>query len=245
MHRVAERVVSVGSAGLQRSSSWAVHLTRQGAVTADRLVARPRTRATATQVGSLFGGSSLIGLGVALFVHARLGLPPYDVLLSVIRDRLGLTLGQSAWAMAAVLFSIAAALGQRPRIGGLIYVLFTGVCVDLALGLINDPDPLGVRIAFVVFGMVSLISGISLVIHSGMTGGAFELLMRAGADRGFDPIRVRSSMEIGIFIAGVVLGGDAGVATVAFALLVGPLMRVVRQAMEDHRMGRAHRLAAS
>ncbi len=188
-------------------------------------------------------GASLIGLGVALFVHARLGVPPYDVFLSVVRDRVGMTLGQAAWTMSAVFFTIATLLGRRPRIGGLIYVLMVGFSVDTWLSLVNDPELLVVRVLFVVFGLLSIVSGVSLVIHSGLTGGAFELLMWAGADRGYDPIRIRSALEIGLFAAGVILGGDLGVATVVYAVAVGPVMRVLRQAMDDHRAGRAARLA--
>lgn len=184
----------------------------------------------------------LIGIGVALFVHAHLGLPPYDVLLSVVRDRTGLSFGQTAWVVSAVLFGIAFLLGQRPRLGGIAYVFMIGIAVDAALGLLVDPEPLVLRITFVVLGMFSIISGISLVMHSGTTGGSFELLMRAGQERGFDPIRVRASMELGILAAGVVLGGDFGPATVAFAVAVGPVMRTIKRAMEDHRAGRTLRM---
>lgn len=219
-----------------------MQMTRQGAITADRLATRPQTKTSIQHAASLLGGSVLIGLGVALFVHGRLGLPPYDVLLSVISDRTGLSLGRAAWVMSAFMFALAALLGQRPRLGGLAYVFMIGIAVDYALDLIVDPEPLAMRITFAVLGLLSIISGISLVVHSGLTGGAFELLMRAGQQRGFDPIRVRASLELGIFVAGVALGGDFGPATILFAVAVGPVMRMVRQAMEDHRAGRTLRL---
>ncbi len=249
MSSVVRQLRTVTPTAVRRSAhvatSWAMQMTRHGAVTADRLSARPRARAraSATQGLSLVGGALLIGVGVALFVHARLGLPPYDVLLSVLRDRTGLSFGQAVWSMSAVLFGLAALLGQRPRLGGIAYVLMIGVAVDTALGLIVDPEPLALRIGFVFLGLLTIISGISLVVHSGLTGGSFELLMRAGQERGYDPIRVRSSMELGILVAGVVLGGDFGPATIVFAVAVGPVMRVIRQAMCDHRAGRTLRLA--
>lgn len=220
-----------------------MNMTRHGALAADRLVARPKTRIGVVQGASLVGGSMLIGIGVALFVHARLGLPPYDVLLSVVRDRTGLSFGQTVWAMSGALFAVAFMLGQRVRLGGILYVGMIGVGVDAALDLVVDPEPLVLRVTFVALGLFSIISGVSLVMHSGTTGGAFELLMRAGQERGYDPIRVRSCMELGILAAGVALGGDFGPATVVFALAVGPVMRAVKQAMEDHRAGRTLRMA--
>lgn len=219
--------------------SW----TRQGLVATDRLVSRPRTRATLHQVVSVVIGAFMIGLGVAFFAHARLGLPPYDVLTSAMRDRTGLTLGQSAWALSGMFFLIAALLGQRPRLGGLLYVVACGAAVDATFSLLVDPTSLVMRVTFVVIGIVAIVAGIALVVHSGLTGGSFELLMRAGAERGLDPVKVRSSLEIGVVVAGVALGGDAGFATLAFAVSVGPVMSAAQQALLDHRAGRAARLA--
>ncbi len=245
MNAVKTRLRSTASSGWDHSTGFALSLSRNGAMAADRAwSARPAARSSLRKTLVLIVGATLIGLGVALFVHARLGLPPYDVLLSVIRDRLGITLGQAAWSMSALMFSIATVLGRRPRLGGIIYVFMIGTSVDVWLSLINDPEPLPVRIMFVTLAAACMISGVSLVIHSGLTGGSFELLMWAGADRGYDPIKIRSSLEIGLFTAGVILGGDFGVATVVYALGVGPLMRLIRQAMEDHRAGRAARLDA-
>ena len=65
----------------------------------------------------------MIGISVALLVHAGLGLPPYDVLASALSGRFGISLGQSGWLVAAVLFGGAALLGQRPSIWGLVYIV--------------------------------------------------------------------------------------------------------------------------
>lgn len=247
MRSRSEKALTNGIRVWRASTGFALSISRHSALSVNRLavttgVQKPRAKASLRHTLSLLAGSSLIGLGVALFVHANLGLTPYDVMLSVIRDRVGISLGQAAWASSAVLFAVAAALGRRPRLGGLIFVFVSGIAVDAAIGLVQDPELIAVRVAFVVLGALFLLSGISLVVHSGLTGGPFELLMQAGADRGFDPIRIRGSLEIGIFLAGLVLGGDFGIATVAYALSVGPVMRVIGQAMQDHRQGRATRL---
>lgn len=242
MTAVKERLRSTAS-GFAKPAGFALSLSRNGVMAADRAWAsRPAARSSVRRTLIMILGATMIGLGVALFVHARLGLPPYDVFLSVLRNRLGLSLGQAAWSMSAIFFAIATLLGRRPRLGGIIYVLMVGTSVDAWLSLVNDPEPFALRIIFVAFGMLSMISGISLVIHSGLTGGSFELLMWAGADRGFDPIKIRSSLEIGLFVAGISLGGDLGIATIVYAIAFGPLLRLLKQAMEDHREGRKARL---
>jgi len=222
--------------------NWFSGLSRYGVVAAQRVTQQPRTRTTTRQMSSLAGGSMLIGLGVSLFVHAQLGVPAFDVLLTAIRDELGITLGQASWLVNAVLFTIATLLGRRPTINGLFFLLMNGLSVDAWMSLINDPEPIVVRILFVLIGTGAIAGGVALVIHAGLTGGAIELLMNAGEDRGFDPFRVRRSLEIGIVLTGVLLGGDLGPATVFFVLTMAPLMKVGQQALADHRRGRAERL---
>lgn len=219
-------------------------LSRHGAIAITKTRPPEATRVSLSRAMSMLAGSTLIGLGVSFFVHARLGLAPYDVLLSAMRPRTGLSLGQSAWLLAAVLFSVAALLGQRPRLSGLVYVVANGFAVDIAVSVVRDAEPLGLRILFAFLGLAAIVGGISLVVHSGLTGGAFELLMNAGRERGHDPIKVRTGIELSILAAGIALGGDFGIATVGFAALVGPTMRAFNQALSDHRNGRGLRKAA-
>lgn len=219
--------------------------SRHGLIAITKGRSAETTRTTLVRSVSLLLGSTFIGLGVSFFVHARLGLPPYDVMLSATSRHLGVTYGQAAWMMSAVLFSVATMLGQRPKMSGLAYVIANGFAVDIALSVVNDAQSLGLRIVFAGLGFGAIVAGVSLVVHSGLTGGAFELLMNAGSERGFDPIRVRTGLEIAILAAGIGLSGDFGIATVGFALLVGPTMRIFYQALHDHRHGRQNRMATS
>ena len=226
----------------RKKVDWFAGLSRHGAIAAERITNTPRTRTTARQVFSQIGGSILIGLGVSLFVHARLGVPAYDVMLTALRDLLGITLGQASWLFTGSLFAVAWALGRRPRISGLFYLLGNGLSVDLWLSVINDPDDIFSRILFVVVGTAAIAGGVAMVVHAGLTGGAIEQLMNAGADRGLDAFRVRRGIEIGIVVAGVLLGGDLGPATIFFVLTMSPMLKVGKQALADHRAGRAARL---
>lgn len=222
--------------------SWFAGLSRHGALAARRITKQPQTRTTTRQISSLVGGSVFIGLGVSLFVHAKLGVPAFDVLLTAIRDRAGITLGQASWLFNGLLFVIAAILGRRPTANGMLFLFMNGLSVDTWMRLINDPDNMGVRMLFVVLGTAAIAGGVAMIIHAGLTGGALELIMNAGEDRGFDPFKVRRGIEIGIVLTGVALGGDLGPATVFFVLTMSPMLKVGQQALADHRRGRAERL---
>lgn len=194
------------------------------------------------KAASLLVGSTFIGTGVVLLTQAELGLAPYDVLVSGLVPRIGLSFGQTVWAVSAVLFLIAAVLGQRPSRWGIAYVFANGVAIDAISGIVNRPDALSARIAFVAAALAAISAGIALVVHSGSTGGAFELLTAAGEERGLDRTAVRTSLEVGLLGLGIVLGGSFGPATLVIALGIGPVLGIVSQALADHSHGRAHRL---
>ena len=222
---------AVGRLGISRMS---------GLATASRLYPQ-RARTPLRQAVSLLLGSSLIGVAVNLLIMADLGLSPYDVLVSGLSTVIPLSFGQIVWLVSAVLFAVAAALGQRPTRWGVGYVLANGVAIDLIAGLINEPTTLVGRGAFVLGAIGFVASGISLVVHSGTTGGAFELLMSAGELRGLTRSHVRTGLEFGVLALGLVLGGRAGIATVMIAASMGPLLNVTSQALADHSDGRRAR----
>lgn len=243
--RTAEKLttsVDVSRDAARASAKWFVGISRHGVVAAERVAHLPQSRNTFRQVMSQFMGSILIGLGVSLFVHARLGVPAFDVLLTALRDLFGITLGQAGWLVTGSLFALATALGRRPRISGLFYMLANGIAVDVWLRLIRDPELMSVRVLFVVLGTLAIAGGVALVVHAGLTGGAVELLMRAGEDRGLDAFKVRRSIEIMIVVTGVSLGGDIGWATLFFVLTMSPALKAGQQALADHRDGRVRRI---
>jgi len=238
---LVRRIRSVGES-LGRSRALPIALTRHGWIAAEKIPVPDRARTATRRAVAMALGSTLIGGAVGLLVHAQLGLTPYDVLLSALRNHVGISMGQAAWGLSLVFFVIAALLGQRPRPTSALFVVLNGLCVDVAIGLIRTPDSLMVRVGFVALAVLFLAAGVSLVVHSGLTGGSFELLMQAGAARGIDPMRVRNVLEVGLFAAGTAFGGDFGVATVVYALVIGSVMRAMGQALDDHRRGRRERL---
>ncbi len=241
----AETTKAAGRATVA-STRWFLGLSRDGVIAAGRHVSdqidTPTARTGARQIATLLLGSSLIGLGVSLFVRANLGVPAYDVLLTALRDRLGVSLGQAGWLFTGLLFVVAGLLGQRPRPSALAYIVANGIAVDTFIHLIRSPDVLAVRIGFVVLGTLAIATAISLILHVGLSGGAFELLMRAGAQRGLNPFHVRTGVEVSVVVAGVALGGDIGPATAVFVVAMSPSLRALQMALSDHRNGRHLRL---
>lgn len=238
-HQTSPRAAAAG-----RHAARLFSVTRQGALATGRRAVGSPVVDPARRLVALCCGSTLIGLGVAFFARSELGFPPYDVLLSAVARLLDLSHGQAAWLTSGLLMTVAAFLGRAPSRWSLAMVITNGAAVDTFAHLIVTPDSLAARAGFVGIGMASLAAGISLIVHSGATGGAFELLMCAAEDRGMSATRTRTGLEIGVIAIGVLAGGVFGPATLVMAIAIGPMLGATVQALSDHRTGRDLRLAA-
>jgi uncharacterized membrane protein YczE len=219
--------------------TWA--FTRDGALIAARSMQARRALSPARKVTLILVGSALLGFGIACFLHAQLGLPPTDVLISAVSDRTGLSHGPASWLVGGILFGAAAALGRRPSIYGLLFVAANGLSIGAWTQLLVQPSGLLARIFFVVVGVAAVAAGVALVADSSSTGGPSELLTRAASDRHWNPTVARSVLEGSVIVAGIALGGELGIATVAFALTIGPAISFTVQALADQRAGREQR----
>lgn len=238
LHRVLRSLDSF--AGFSRHSALSSVRPSQLLQSA-RDVAEP-IRPVRTIVVSLLVGCSLIGVAVALIVEAQLGLPPYDVLSAGLGAELGISLGQAGWLVAGVLFALAACLGHRPNGWSVAFVLGNGLAIDAMSGLINQPDGLAGRLIFVVVGIVAMAVGVNAVIHAGVTGGPFELLMSAAEDRGIDRTLTRYVLDLTVLGLGIAVGGPLGIATIVYAATMGLVLRRIRQVLLDHQAGKLARL---
>lgn len=215
-----------------------IAFSRHSALGTARTLSPTRAASFATQLLWLVSGACLIGFAVALLVEAQFGLAPYDVLSSGLSNHLGISLGQAGWLLAAALFAAATILRRPPSPWGVAYIFLNGVAIDAASTILRTPESTALRVVFVIAGILIMATGITVVVHSGTTGGPFELLMAAGADRGVSPIRIRYMLDAGVFGLGLVLGGTAGLGTVAFAATMGLCLSAIGQAVEDYKCGR-------
>lgn len=220
-------------------------ISRQGVVATSRWVHDHPIPTASQQVLWLVPASVLIGVGVASLDAAGLGLSPFDVWLSGLSDITPLSFGQSAWVTSGLLFVIATAFGVRPTSRSVSFIALNGLSIDLAGSLIVGPDPIGVRIALAAGGWVVLVCGVALVVAKGAAGGAFEALMHVAQRRGHRPLLLRTSLEVGFFVAGLAIGGSFGPMTIVIAFGMGPAIVSGLQAIEDHRTGREIRLSGS
>jgi uncharacterized membrane protein YczE len=175
----------------------------------------------------LVGGLFLCACGILCFLQSRLGLSPWDVLHQGLSKHTPLSFGAANVVVAVVVLVIAWSLGSPPGVGTVANALLVGLFVALlepthAVRSLGD-GPLAARIALLVVGLACFGIGSAFYLGAGFGAGPRDSLMLVGSQRtGWRVGIVRAALESTALLVGFALGGDVGVGTVVFALLVGP-----------------------
>jgi uncharacterized protein len=178
---------------------------------------------------SLVGGLFLFALAIVLILESKLGLSPWDVLNQGISKHSPLSFGMANVAVAVVVLLIGWSLGGHPGVGTVANAVLVGSIIQglTSIGALTSlaHDGLGVRIPLLVAGIWLIGPATAFYIGAGLGAGPRDTLMLVGARRTrFRVGVVRAALELTALVTGVVLGGTFGVGTVAFALLVGPVV---------------------
>lgn len=178
-------------------------------------------------------GASAMGAGLALMIRARLGAQPWDVLHLALAKLLGVSPGTVIIGVSLLVLLFWWPLKQRPGLGTLATTFLPGVCCDVVLAAVPVPNDLAPRVALLIGGIVVFSTGTALVIRGGLGPGARDGLMTGACARwGLSVRTVRTSLELGVLVLGLILAnpiqaiatGTAGPGTLAIALTLGPLI---------------------
>jgi uncharacterized membrane protein YczE len=189
---------------------------------------RLRGRRLTRRLVQLYAGLALYGASMALLVRSTLGVTPWDVLHQGLARHLGWSLGTAAIVVGAVVLLGWIPLRQMPGLGTVSNVVVIGLAVDATLAVLPAPSPLAARVAFVVAGV--LLNAVATAAYIGvhLGPGPRDGLMTGLIRRTGGSVRlVRTSIEATVVLTGWLLGGTLGVATVAYALAIGPLVHVL------------------
>ncbi|HEX4906311.1 MAG TPA: hypothetical protein VFU93_12725 [Acidimicrobiales bacterium] len=180
-----------------------------------------------TRLWRLFVGLFAFGFGIALLVHADLGLGPWDVLHQGISERTGIPIGTVGIGVGALLLLLWIPLPVRIGFGTLANTVVIGLVIDGTLWLLPESAPLGVRLVEAPLGIVLVAIGSGFYIGAGLGAGPRDGLMTGLAARGVGSVRVvRTGIEVTVLVLGWLLGGTVGVATAVQAVTIGPLVQL-------------------
>ena len=176
------------------------------------------------RVAQLVIGLFAYGVALAMMVRATVGVGPWDVLSQGVSNHTGIPFGWATNILGAIVLLLWIPLRQKPGIGTVTNVLLLGTSAQIGLAFI--PIQVGWMSQALLFaaGLVLLAIATGLYIGAGFGPGPRDGLM-TGLHKKFGiPIwAARTAIEISVLIIGWLLGGNVGIGTLAFALLIGPL----------------------
>ncbi|CAN5138204.1 membrane protein [soil metagenome] len=181
----------------------------------------------ARRLAQLAVGLFLYGIAIALMVRAAIGVGPWDVFGQGLARVTGLNFGLLINVVGALVLLLWIPLRQRPGVGTVLNVFLIGPSAEVGLALIPAQDALGARIPLFAAGLVLLAIASGLYIGARLGPGPRDGLMTGIHSRFGLPIwAARTLVELAVLAVGWVLGGNVGIGTLAFALLIGPMVGV-------------------
>jgi uncharacterized membrane protein YczE len=181
----------------------------------------------ARRIIQLLVGLFAYGIGISLMVQAGIGVAPWDVLTQGISKQTGLDFGLLTNIIGVAVLLCWIPIRQRPGIGTIANVLLIGPSAQLGLWLFPKQHLLGLQLVFFVVGLVVVALATGLYIGARMGPGPRDGLMTGiHARTGWKIWIVRTAIEVTVLLVGWALGGNFGPGTIAFALLIGPMVGV-------------------
>jgi len=177
-------------------------------------------------------GLWLFGTGEAALVDVKLGNTPWTVLAQGVADRSALDIGAATIAISLFVLLAWVPLRQRPGIGTIANVVVIGVSLDVMSRVLPIPSAAGWRALEALGGIALIGAGSALYLTANLGPGPRDGWM-TGLHRlwGWPIASIRACIELAALGAGIALGGRAGPATLAFALLVGYSLAVSLQVL--------------
>jgi len=191
-------------------------------------IAQLRAGRLPRRLTQLYVGLTLYGISMGLMIESRLGLDPWDVLHYGITQHVSLSFGTVVILLGFLVLLAWIPLRQWPGLGTISNAVVIGLVTDLALAVLDRPDALWLRIAFLSVGIVGNGFATAMYIGAHFGPGPRDGLMTGLVRRTGVSVRVvRTSIEVTVLAIGWLLGGLVGFGTVAYALAIGPLVHLL------------------
>jgi len=175
----------------------------------------------------LIFGLFVYGLGVAMTVHAGLGIAPWDVFAQGISIQTGLSFGVSTVVVSALVLLAWIPLKVKPGIGTIANAILIGLFADFWLLILPDTSIYWQRLLIFLAGVVVVAIATGLYISSALGSGPRDGLMQGTANALDKPFwMVRTGYEGTVLTLGALMGGQVREGTLIFALSIGYLVQL-------------------
>lgn len=176
------------------------------------------------KISMLMAGLVIFSLAMVLSLKCNLGASSWAVFHDGISQQTPLTLGQATIGVGVAMVFVSWAFGIKPGFGTVANMLLVGLWTDVILwsNLVPEAQSYPARIAMLLAAVVTLGFASALYIKPGFGAGPRDSFMLAITR--LTNLRVsvvRWSIEATVIVIGIALGGDFGIGTIIFSMLIG------------------------
>jgi len=173
-------------------------------------------------------GLFVYGVSLAMVLRGGLGVVPWDVLHVGLIRHVPTSFGTMLILVSLALLLLWVPLRQKPGLGTIANAVLVGLAADLTLALFPPTEQIGVRVLLMVLGVTLNALATAMYVGSQLGPGPRDGLMTGLARVSGRSIRlVRTSIEVVVVAIGYALGGPVGLATVLYAVAIGPLTQLM------------------
>ena len=193
-----------------------------------------------TRLLKLFLGLTAYGVSMVMMLQSDLGLMPWDVLHQGIALQGEWPMGRVTIAVSVVVLLLWIPIRQKPGFGTVCNAIVIGLVFDTVNGQIGDlllDATIATRMALLIGGILLNAVATAAYLGAHLGPGPRDGLMTGLVRRTGRSVRlVRTLIEGSVMVSGVLLGGTLGVGTIAYVLLIGPLIQPLLPWFEARRV---------
>jgi len=172
-------------------------------------------------------GEFIFGLGDSLLIAAGIGNTPWTVLAEGISYSIETTIGEATFLVSVAVLLLWIPLKEIPGVGTILNAIIIAWTIHVMVPMIPAPESQLMAISMAALGIILVGIGSGMYLTSNLGPGPRDGWMTGIQKNTGIPIgRVRAAIEVSVVMAGWSLGGTVGLGTVAFALLIGPVVAI-------------------
>ena len=193
-----------------------------------------------TRLLKLLLGLTAYGVSMVMMLQSDLGLMPWDVLHQGIALQGDWPMGRVTIAVSVVVLLLWIPIRQKPGFGTVCNAIVIGLVFDTVNGQIGDrllDATIATRVALLIGGILLNAVATAAYLGAHLGPGPRDGLMTGLVRRTGRSVRlVRTLIEGSVMVSGFLLGGTLGVGTIAYVLLIGPLIQLLLPWFEARRV---------
>ena len=190
-------------------------------------------RPPAISILFLMLGLIVFGFGHAILFAANLGVSPWMVLSQGITVQTGWSIGWTIIAVSVLVLLFWWPLKQVPGLGTVINSLVVAAVIEVSINFLPTFDHIVAQCLQALIGIIFVAMGTGIYLIANLGPGPRDGLM-TGLQKVTDlPLAyVRNGLELTVVLVGWSIGGTAGIATLMFAIFIGPLGAIAMQSLK-------------